>query len=134
MHRFPEKCKSKEAGEMCKATPRGTAKGALRKNYNEDRKYRAARRARVKTRKRPEAVYLPAFSRSGTRISQGAARPTRAVFLDDVRAQEEKVLRAQPQRGSAGVHVMLSNAERTSARGLPGGPRERQKYVFSQTG
>ena len=75
-------------------------------------------------------MYLPSFSRVGPRISRGASRPTRVVFVDQIRAQEEKVLRAQPQRGSAGVHVMLSKAETTSARGLPGGPRERQKALF----
>ena len=59
---------------MCKATPRGTGKGAKSKNYNEDRKYRAARRAREETRKRPEAMYLPSFSRVGARFSRGASR------------------------------------------------------------
>ena len=88
------------------------------------------RREEMKTRKQQFAMYLPSFSRVGPRISRGASRPTRVVFVDQVRAQEEKVLRAQPQRGSAGVHVMLSNAETTSARGLPGGPRERQKALF----
>ena len=131
MHRFPKKCESKEGGEICKATPRGTAKGARSRNYNEDRQFRAARRAREETRKRPEAMYLPSFSRVGAQFSRDASRPTRVVFVDQLRAQKESALRAQPQRGSAGVHVMLSNAETTSARGLPGGPA-RGKRCFCE--
>ena len=129
-HRFPDNNEFKEGGEICKATPRGTAKGAPSRNYNEERKYRAARRARVKTRNRPESMYLPAVARFGARFSRGASRPTRGVFVEQLRAQKEKALRAQPQRSSAGVHVILSNAGTTSARGLPGGPRERQKALF----
>ena len=59
-HRFPEDNEFKEGCEICKATPRGTAKGAPSRNYNDERKSRAARRARVKTRNRPESMYLPA--------------------------------------------------------------------------
>ena len=124
-------CESKEGGEIYNATPRGTATGAISRNYNEDRKFRATRRARVETRTRTEAMYLPAFSRVGARFSRGASRPTRVVFVDQLRAQKESALRTQPQRGSAGVHVMLSNAGTTSARGLPGGPA-RGKRCFCE--
>ena len=76
-------------------------------------------------------MYLPSFPRVGPRISRGASRPTRVVFVDQLRAQKESAWRAQPQRGSAGVHVMLSNAGTTSARGLPGGPA-RGKRCFCE--
>ena len=83
---------------MCKATPRGTGKGAKSKNYNEDREYRAARRAREETRKRPEAMYLPSFSRVGARFSRGASRPPRGVFVDHIKAPKKKASRARPRR------------------------------------
>ena len=131
--RFPKICESKEGGEICNATPRGTAKGAMSRNFNEDRKSRAARRAGVKTRKWPEAMYLPAFSRVGARFSRGASRATRAVLGFTLGARMKSASRARPRRGSAGANVTLSIAGTTRARRLPGGIRERKKAFHQKS-
>ena len=43
-------------------------------------------------------MYLPSFARVGPRNSRGASRPTRVVFVDHIKAQKKKALRARPPR------------------------------------
>ena len=79
MHRFPEKCETKEAGEMCKATPRGTGKGAKSKNYNEDRNITPRDvRARKRENARKRCTYPP-FHETGPYF-HGARRGRRESF------------------------------------------------------